>query len=229
MSEPGNRRGRIHDAEGAREALLNAAEEVFTEHGFDGARIDAIAALAGYNKSLIFQYYGDKVGLYLAVIKRADQEMGQLQREIFAPLLADESVGSDVRKFKVLLEKVIGMLYDYMAEHPRLLRMIIWEQAEGWKTYKKIYEQFANSDTEPVVEIFNVAKKNGLLHSDFSPLLQLTMAMEVCLTHLSWLPLYQLMQPDENFASAAARARSRAYVINFIVAGILIDPSENHP
>jgi AcrR family transcriptional regulator len=37
MSKPGSRSGRTHDAEGAREAILNAAEEVFAEHGFDGA------------------------------------------------------------------------------------------------------------------------------------------------------------------------------------------------
>ena len=58
----------MHDAEGAREAILNAGEEVFAEHGFDGARIDAIAKSSGYNKSLIFQYFGDKLGLYAAVI-----------------------------------------------------------------------------------------------------------------------------------------------------------------
>ena len=43
MSEPGSRRGRVHDAEGTRMAILDAAEEVFAEHGFDGARVDAIA------------------------------------------------------------------------------------------------------------------------------------------------------------------------------------------
>jgi len=43
MSEsggPGSRRGRVHDAKGAREAILNAAEVVFAEHGFSGARIE---------------------------------------------------------------------------------------------------------------------------------------------------------------------------------------------
>src|SRR5579883_2677374 len=80
MSEPGSsRRGRTHDAEGAKEAILNAAEEVFAEHGFDGARIDAIAAKAGYNKSLIFQYFGDKLNLYAEITKRADREMAELQ------------------------------------------------------------------------------------------------------------------------------------------------------
>lgn len=226
MSEPGSRRGRVHDAEGAREAILNAAEEVFTEHGFDGARMDAIAALAGYNKSLVFQYFGDKIGLYVAMMKRIDQDMSKLQAEMLAPLLADESMVSDARKFKTLLETIIGTLFDYMAAHPRLVRMLAWEQAEGWQTYKKIYEQFSQDDTEPFERLFAGAKRAGLLHSDFSPIIQLTMALQVCLSHLSWLPMYQMIQPDENFSSAESLARLRAYVINFIVAGIMVDPTE---
>jgi TetR/AcrR family transcriptional regulator len=228
MSEPGSRRGRVHDAEGAREAILNAAEAVFAEHGFDGARMDGIAAEAGYNKSLVFQYFGDKVGLYVAVMKHADQEMSVLQAELFAPLLADETIASDARKFKVLLETIVGTLFDYMAQRPLLVRMLTWEQAEGWQTYKAIYEQFSPDDIEPLEKIFNKAKETGLLHSDFSPALQLTMALQVCLSHLTWIPMYQMMQPDEDFSSAAVLARLRTYVINFIVAGIMVDSTETY-
>src|SRR6266849_5989322 len=100
MSEPGSRRGRVHDAEGTREAILNAAEVVFAEHGFDGARIDAIAAQAGYNKSLIFQYFGDKLGLYAAVIGRADKDISELEARVLAPLLEDATVASDAHRFR---------------------------------------------------------------------------------------------------------------------------------
>src|SRR5712692_11153537 len=72
---------RERDAEVARQAILNAAEEVFAEHGFDGARIDAIARVAGYNKSLIFQYFGDKLGLYAEMIRRADEQTREVQNQ----------------------------------------------------------------------------------------------------------------------------------------------------
>ncbi len=87
MSEPGSRRsgqGRVHDAEGTREAILDAAEEIFAENGFDGARIDAIAAKSGYNKSLIFHYFGDKLGLYAEVLRRADVETRELQARVLS-------------------------------------------------------------------------------------------------------------------------------------------------
>src|SRR5690348_16451342 len=122
MAEPGSRRGRqgrTHDAEGAREAILNAAEEVFAEHGFDGARIDAIAEAAGYNKSLIFHYYGDKLGLYAAVLKRIDEQASGFQVKILAPLLADESLTSDAYKFRTFLMTAFRFLFDFFVEIPR--------------------------------------------------------------------------------------------------------------
>ena len=132
MDGPERRRGRVHNAEGAREAILNAAEEVFAEHGFDGARVDAIAETAGYNKSLLFQYFGDKLGLYEAVTRRADREITELEMRMLAPFLEDETIASDAHRFKTFLETMIRGIFDYLLDHPRLTRIILWEQAEGW-------------------------------------------------------------------------------------------------
>src|SRR5260370_23027644 len=126
---------RERDAEVARQAILDAAEEVFAKNGFDGARIDAIAAASGYNKSLIFHYFGDKLGLYAEVVRRADNEMTALQGQVLAPLLTDETIATNARAFKALLEKIVGILFDTLLEHPLLMRMLVWEQAEGWQTY----------------------------------------------------------------------------------------------
>src|SRR5438094_222877 len=175
MSDPGSRRGRMHDAEGAREAILNAAEEVFAEHGFDGARIDAIAKVAGYNKSLLFQYFVDKLGLYAAVLERADREMTELQMRLLAPLIEDESIASDAHRFRALLETVVTAVFDYLVEHPRLAHIVLWEQAEGWQTYAKIASQFATADIEQFEMLFSKARRAGLLRSRFSPVIQLTM------------------------------------------------------
>ena len=138
MSEPGSKRGRARDAEKTREAILSAAEAVFAEHGFDGARIDAIAQAADYNKSLIGQYFGDKLGLYAEVVKRADRETSALQARLLVPLLLDETIASNAHTFKAFLETIVGSLFDYLLEHPRFMRMQLWEMAEGWQTYKQV-------------------------------------------------------------------------------------------
>ena len=155
----------VHDAEGAREAILNAAEEVFAEHGFDGARIDAIAEVAGYNKSLIFHYYDDKLGLYSAVLKRIDQQASVLQARILEPLLADERLTSDASKFRTFLRAVMRLIFDFLVEHPRMLRMLAWEGAEGWQTMRKIASQFNSDDIQLFRRLLGKAQEAGLIRA----------------------------------------------------------------
>lgn len=223
MSE--TRRGRAHDAEGAREAILDAAEQVFAEHGYDGARIAAIAEVAGYNSSLLFQYFGDKLGLYVAVLIRSDREMTALQERVLTPLIGDMSVASDPVRFEALLETVVGALFDFLVEHPRLMRMLQWEMAEGWQTYIKVYSQFPTEDIDRLEAFFRKAQDAGLLRSELSPTIQITTALQICQLYLASLPLYRMMRPEEDFSSPEALARGKAYVVAFIVAGMLTDPT----
>jgi TetR/AcrR family transcriptional regulator len=222
MPEP--RRGREHNAKGTQEAILNAAEAVFAEHGFDGARIDAIAAEAGYNKSLIGQYFGDKLGLYTEVLKRVDREMTELQTHFNAYLLENESITSNAHMFKAFLETTIGTLFDYLFAHPRFMRILTWEIAEGWQTYAKVIPQFQVDDNEPFEALFHKAHSAGLLRSGFFTLIQLTMILQICQSYLAYLPLYQMLLPDEEVSSTQAIAQAREYIVTFIVAGMMVDP-----
>jgi len=230
MSDPEPRRGRAHDAEGAREAILNAAEAVFAEHGFDGARIDVIAKASGYNSSLLFHYFGDKLGLYIEVVKRADREMTELQVRVLAPLLEDETIASNVHAFKALLEIIVSALFDYLIAHPRFMRMLLWEQAEGWQTFSRTVSQFDTEDAEQFEALFRKARSAGLLRSDFVPMIQLSMVLQICLTYLTFIPLYQMvLPPGEDLFSAAALARAREYLVAFVVHGMMIDLPETRP
>jgi hypothetical protein len=123
-----------------------------------------------------------------------------------------------------LLETIVGGLFDYLVAHPRLVRILNWEQAEGWQTYKKVFSQF---DTEDVVQfeaLFSRARQAGLLRSDFHPVLQLSLILQICISYLGSLPLYELELPDEDVSSPAALIRARDYLIGFAVAGIMADP-----
>ncbi len=232
MSEPESRRsrqGRVHDAVGTREAILDAAEEVFAEQGFDGARIDVIAAKSGYNKSLIFHYFGDKLGLYAEVLRRADLETRELQTRVLAPLMENEMVTKDAERFRTLLEVTIRALFDYLLERPRLSRMIMWEQAEGWQTYAKVAARFDTEDIEQFEALFQQARSAGFLRSDFAPAIQLSLALQICLSYICSLPLYGTLQPDEDLSSTASLERAREQIVKFVVAGMMIDLPETKP
>ena len=137
ITDPAKRR-----SEKTRLAILDAAEVVFSEHGFDGARIDAIAAASGHNKTLIFRYFGDKLNLYAEVLKRVDKQAGEPLLQLIAPLLGDETLLSDAHRFREFLKAALGTFFDYMTAHPRIMRMILWEHAEGWQTYVKVASLF---------------------------------------------------------------------------------------
>lgn len=55
-----------------REALmLDVAEEMFGERGYQAASMDEIAARVGVSKPMLYHYYGSKEGLFLACLGRA--------------------------------------------------------------------------------------------------------------------------------------------------------------
>ena len=223
VTESGSKRG-----EKTREAILAAAEAVFAEHGFDGARIDAIAEVSGYNKTLIFRYFGDKLGLYAEVLKRVDRGINELQIR-FAPVLEDETIASDVQRVRSFLEIGIGSLFDYLLEHPRFMRMLTWEMAEGWQTYEKITRLLKIDDISQFETLFQPMLSAGLLRSGLNPILQLTMIMQICQSYLASLPLYQMILPGEDVSSADALARAREYIVDFVVHGIIVNPLKTKP
>ena len=70
------------DAPPSRLAILDAAEVEFSERGFDGVRIEHVARRAGYNKSLVYRYFGGREGLYAAVLDRAASRRAETGRPL---------------------------------------------------------------------------------------------------------------------------------------------------
>jgi TetR/AcrR family transcriptional regulator len=223
MDDPGSkRRGRMHDAEGTREAILDAGEKVFAEHGFDGARIDAIADESGYNKSLIFQYFGDKLGLYSAVIRRADSDMRGWQDEALSELQEME-LTMKTGRIRDLLRRFVGLYFDYLVEHPNVLRIYNWEMAEGWQTFSKIWNERDRQDVAEFTPVFANIQRAGLMRAEPNPLIQYAVALFSCHTYLAVRSMYKSLVPDQDFDSAAVTEAGREFLIEFITNGLLID------
>lgn len=61
-------RKKVRDADASRARVFAAAAEEFAAHGFDGAKVDRIAARATVNKAMLYYHYTDKAALYSAVV-----------------------------------------------------------------------------------------------------------------------------------------------------------------
>ena len=81
--------GRPKDME-KRAAILDAAKALFTNGGFVGTSMDAVAAGAGVSKLTVYSHFGDKDNLFREVIRAHVQE--RLPDDLF-----DFNPGSDIR------------------------------------------------------------------------------------------------------------------------------------
>jgi AcrR family transcriptional regulator len=70
------RAGRSRDAAASRESLLQAAQELFGQKGFEGTTMRDIGERAGVDASLVARYFGSKADLYVAAL--AAEDTGEL-------------------------------------------------------------------------------------------------------------------------------------------------------
>ena len=69
-----------------RQQLLAAALEVFGERDFDEVSVDEIADAAGVSHGLIFQYFGTKKDLYIAIVEPLiEQFRARIQPDLSQP------------------------------------------------------------------------------------------------------------------------------------------------
>lgn len=106
-------RGR--DPEATRLRVLAVARQEFAEHGFAGARVDAIARIARVNKQALYYHFGNKEGLFRAALDSGYQEFRE----------ADQALNVSEKPPTEVLSDLIKSNYDYLHRSPQLLAMIM--------------------------------------------------------------------------------------------------------
>jgi AcrR family transcriptional regulator len=99
----------------SRELVLDAAERVMAEHGFEAATLARVVAEAGIPMSSVYHYFGSKDGILLAVMERgADRFFADLPDLTRRP-------GRPAQHLARAVSAVIGTL----ERHPDFLRLLI--------------------------------------------------------------------------------------------------------
>jgi len=118
------------DTERTKSLLLEAATSEFCTRGLAGARIDRIAAEAGVNKERIYQYFGNKNGLFDAVIVAA---LSSLMDEV--PIHGE---GPEA------MANYAGRLFDHHQEDATAPRLLFWEGLERGTEVVGLPKRMAN-------------------------------------------------------------------------------------
>lgn len=58
-----------HKGQKRKQAMIQAARRVFIDNGFEGTTLDMIIELSGGSRSSLYTHFGDKEGLYIAVVQ----------------------------------------------------------------------------------------------------------------------------------------------------------------
>lgn len=209
----------------AREAILAAAEEIFARDGFDGARVDAIADGSGYNKALIFHYFGDKLGLYREIVcmRRDESELQRTRMILDAAGGPDEPLtASHVRAF---IETIVHWHFDHLRSHPHLRRILAWEAAEGWGTLIEAKRGGGGQSCPlwvgPIIEFIKRSQAAGLVRQEIDPYMAMAHVKSMVLIHMLSVPNYESMFGGVDFSSPAALEHAREQLVSFAVHALM--------
>ncbi len=100
--------------EDTRARILAAAGRLFAQKGFDGARVDGIAAAAKVNKQRLYHYFGNKDGLFTAVLERSYRGI----REAEARLELDDLPANQA------IMQLVEFTWGYYIAHPEFIRLL---------------------------------------------------------------------------------------------------------
>ena len=128
MSATAPRSRRRRDADVSRRAILDAAEDLFSQRGYERATLSQIGRRAGVSTGLPTYFFGGKDALYRAVLERLIAE-----REARLEPLAARAVRSFERTGdrRTALEVLISSYIDFLRERPALVRLMGREALDG--------------------------------------------------------------------------------------------------
>jgi AcrR family transcriptional regulator len=117
-------------AEQRRERILEAARQVFLEHGFAGARTRRIAEEAGITEALLYRYFPSKADIFRAAVH---EPLERFVEQLLATTADIERQGDRQQR----LRRVNEQLLQFMADSaPFLAVVLLSEQSEARRFYQ---------------------------------------------------------------------------------------------
>ena len=165
----------------ARAKILAAAERLFAERGLTGVAIRELASEAGVNGAMIHYYFGNKDGLYDAVIENAASTVRSL--------IAD-ATDSDA-SVKERLTSFVGAYAEYILSHPNLARILSREMLSGGQHFMRLIQKYAPANYGLLREAMSEGVRGGEMRKidiDLAPISLMGMIL-----------VFQFMRPFISF------------------------------
>ncbi|GAB93419.1 TetR/AcrR family transcriptional regulator [Gordonia rhizosphera] len=153
---------RRRDADRTKANIVAVATKEFANKGYAGARVDEIAAKTHTTKRMIYYYYGDKDGLYQAVLEASYGKIRRLEQRVSH--VEDDPVTA--------IRRLAEITFDHHDRNPDFIRIVA-----GENILKGVHIKNATSVQElgsPAVDILGrileVGRARGLFRDDVDAL-----------------------------------------------------------
>jgi AcrR family transcriptional regulator len=108
---------RTNDPERTRQNIIAIATDEFSNKGFSGARVDEIAARTNTSKRMIYYYFSDKEGLFIAVLEEAYRRIREIEASLDLAHLDPEAA----------IRALVSFTFDYQTKNVDFIRLVMVE------------------------------------------------------------------------------------------------------
>ncbi|MGG3310675.1 TetR/AcrR family transcriptional regulator [Paenibacillus lautus] len=141
-----------------RAKIIAAARDLFLSEGFDRSSVDAVAAKAGVSKRTVYDYYGDKQNLLLAVVEETSSAvLDMIEQGISDHLWEFE----DLEQTLILFCEQIVASANGSSDYKALIRLVMMEAANLPDSF---FEKLDNATEEGIIRKFTEFGQTGLLN-----------------------------------------------------------------
>jgi AcrR family transcriptional regulator len=201
-------RPRKYDPQKTKRDILSMATKEFAKHGFNGARIDAIAARTSTTKRMIYYYFGGKEQLYIAVLEDQYAKIRTYEAGLQLDLLEPEQA----------IRRLTEFTFDYDHAHPDFVRLVAIENIHHARHLAK--SRKIRSVNATIVETIDAILQRGRRKKIFrvsARAIDVHMLMSaLCFFHVSNLHTFGAIFRSD-FLSSKVRSRHKRMVADFIV------------
>lgn len=199
------------DNDETRARLLAAAREEFARAGLAGARVDLIARRAEVNKQLIYYHFGDKDGLYAAVLEEAYRDIRMREREL--DLEAQDTVEA--------MRRLVCFSFDYVVETPEFVALLTDENMHraAHIRHSAVLDELRPRFVGLIAQTLERGAREGVFRKGIDPeqfyisVAGMAFFYFTNIHTLSVLFDHDLRRPD-------AIARRRAHILDFVLAAL---------
>jgi AcrR family transcriptional regulator len=181
-----------------RERVLDAAEALFAERGYEGTTLRDVATRVGLRIPSLYNHFDSKESLYAAVLER---DLGPVLR------LLTEFV-EQRRDTATAAAEIIGGVMRVLAERPALARLVQHETLSGGQRLTPMLRDFVVPIFARGHDVAGPSAREAGWEKDDVPLLVLAM-YHVVLGFFSMAPLYKELNGTDLLASEAVARQTR--------------------